>query len=285
MHYLPSLQRAHELEQCTNFKDPGIQFYGGQLFHSVSERADEMFCTLPPPIPSQRTSVHSTPPARSRPSNAYPPTVSSMSVYHCASAPCFHGSCLVTLADGTMKRVDQIQSGDFVICPSSTRQFPSSESIIAQVQSIIRTFSSSGSMNLVSLQSGLLVTPWHPIKSQNKWTFPATLLNSDETRYEPIKTEAVYSFLLGPELNFQTFERINPNEMNRGQSMMINEVECITLAHGILDDPVASHTFYATEDVVRAMTKKGISREGYVDLYEGDVIKDPVTNLAIGFRM
>jgi hypothetical protein len=142
-------------------------------------------------------------------------------------------------------------------------------------------------MNLVSLQSGLLVTPWHPIKSQNKWTFPATLFSSDETKstqYEPIKTEAVYSFLLGPELNFQTFERMNSNELNRGQSMMINEVECITLAHGILDDPVASHTFYATEDVVRAMAKKGISREGYVDLYEGDVVKDPVTNLAIDFR-
>ena len=27
-HYLPSLARAHLLQQCNNFKDPGVQGYG-----------------------------------------------------------------------------------------------------------------------------------------------------------------------------------------------------------------------------------------------------------------
>ena len=31
-HYLPSLANAHMLQMCNNFKDPGIQFYGGALF-------------------------------------------------------------------------------------------------------------------------------------------------------------------------------------------------------------------------------------------------------------
>jgi hypothetical protein len=238
-----------------------------------------------------------------------------MRMYHCAAASCFDGSCLVTLADGTKKRVDLIHPGDYVLCPSSTRR-PSSEPIIAQVQSILRSFSSSdGSMDLISFPNGLLVTPWHPIKSPNsqQWTFPALLHdlqikeeNSSDLTASPavaspaaafakpqllsMKTKAVYSFLLGPELNFQTFQRIKTSgdpksDMNRGQSMLINETECITLAHGISNDPVASHSFYGTEAVVSAMEKKGISQEGYVDIFKGDIVKDPKTNLVIGFRM
>jgi len=59
-HYIPSLMLAHKLEQCNNFKDPGVQFYGGQLFHSVQEEADNVFDSLPPPKPTAcRASVGS----------------------------------------------------------------------------------------------------------------------------------------------------------------------------------------------------------------------------------
>lgn len=51
-HYLPSLKFAHQLQQCNNFKDPGVQMYGGDLFDSVREHADETFNKLPPPKPS-----------------------------------------------------------------------------------------------------------------------------------------------------------------------------------------------------------------------------------------
>ena len=48
-HYLPSLARAHQLQQCNNFKDPGIQQYGGELFKQLRDHTDELFCKLPPP--------------------------------------------------------------------------------------------------------------------------------------------------------------------------------------------------------------------------------------------
>merc|ERR1719506_166687 len=52
IHYLPSIQRAHVLQQCLNFKDPGMQHYGGELFREVRDTADDRFNELPAPTPS-----------------------------------------------------------------------------------------------------------------------------------------------------------------------------------------------------------------------------------------
>lgn len=50
-HYLRSLSRAHVSQQCNNFKDPGVQEYGGELFRDLRDVADEMFVKLPAPKP------------------------------------------------------------------------------------------------------------------------------------------------------------------------------------------------------------------------------------------
>jgi len=52
VHYLPSLMFAHRLQQCNNFKDPGVQHYGGKLFSDLRDEADDIFNSLPPPKPS-----------------------------------------------------------------------------------------------------------------------------------------------------------------------------------------------------------------------------------------
>jgi len=63
-HYIPSLMFAHKLEQCNNFKDPGVQLYGGKLFQTIQEEADNIFDSLPPPKPTACTaSAGSTPTA------------------------------------------------------------------------------------------------------------------------------------------------------------------------------------------------------------------------------
>jgi len=51
-HYLPSVMFAHRLQQCNNFKDPGVQVYGGALYQDARDTADEAFNTLPAPKPS-----------------------------------------------------------------------------------------------------------------------------------------------------------------------------------------------------------------------------------------
>ena len=49
-HYLPSLAGAHLLQLCYNFKDPGVQHYGGELFSTLRDSMDELFNKLPPPV-------------------------------------------------------------------------------------------------------------------------------------------------------------------------------------------------------------------------------------------
>merc|ERR1712107_455018 len=51
-HYLPSLIFAHQLQMCNNFKDPGVQNYGGELFQKYQDLADVAFNKLPAPKPS-----------------------------------------------------------------------------------------------------------------------------------------------------------------------------------------------------------------------------------------
>jgi len=69
VHYLPSLMFAHLSQQCNNFKDAGVQGYGGDLFQSIRDKADEIFLALPPPKPSVRR-----PPPATASSNTYTAT-------------------------------------------------------------------------------------------------------------------------------------------------------------------------------------------------------------------
>jgi len=52
-HYAPSIMFAHKLQQCNNFKDPGVQHYGGALFQDCQDSADSAFNELPAPTPSR----------------------------------------------------------------------------------------------------------------------------------------------------------------------------------------------------------------------------------------
>lgn len=55
-HYLRALTRAHQLQLCTNFMDPGLQVYGGMLFRGLRDEGDAVFCSLPAPKPTNTPS-------------------------------------------------------------------------------------------------------------------------------------------------------------------------------------------------------------------------------------
>lgn len=88
VHYLPSLTCAHLSQQCNNFKDPGVQNYGGPLFSALRDQADDIFCSLPAPTASKRPPVVATTSSIARsipdevPLRAAPAPVVSMATYY-----------------------------------------------------------------------------------------------------------------------------------------------------------------------------------------------------------
>merc|ERR1711998_770963 len=135
---------------------------------------------------------------------------------------CFGGHCLVSMADGSPpKRVDALRQGDLVLSMAGT---PAEVVCVIETQLI-------GSTAVVELESGLCITPWHPIRMDGQWTFPADVAATQLRRLP-----AVYSLVL-----------------NDGHSVWINQTECISLGHDIHDDPVASHPFFGSLKVINQL--------------------------------
>jgi hypothetical protein len=65
--------------------------------------------------------------------------------------------------------------------------------------------------------------------------------------------------------------------------MYIEDIACITLAHGLENDSVASHAFYGTNAVVESLSKLNGWDHGLVELCGPvKVIRDGVTGLVCG---
>lgn len=249
VHYLPSLMRAHLLQQCANFKDPGIQHYGGQLFRSLRDVVDDLFVKLPPPKPTfPRLSTSprgSSGVARSSPV--------SMRSYHNSSNPCFAGECTVRMADGTLKTVASLKKGDVVHIPNN---------LSATIVCVIKTICYEGKTELVELGDGLLVTPYHPVRVNHQWSFPCDLGKVVER-----PCPAVYSFVLSGE-----------------HVMVINGVECVTLGHNFTDNAVVAHPYFGTSAVIRDLETMTGWERGLVTFYSGCLTRDSDTGLAVGFN-
>jgi len=170
VHYLPSLINAHLLQMCNNFKDPGVQVYGGKLFGKLRDKADDTFVKLPPPKPS----IHTAAP------------VKSMHTYHSSSNPCFHGNCVAEMVNGQMKKLKDLNKGDRVMSWNSKS---------VEIECVIKTACANERTHLVELPGGLLVTPYHPVNIDGEqWQFPC-MLGDVKDRECP----AIYSFVLKDE--------------------------------------------------------------------------------------
>jgi len=278
-HYIPALQRSHELQQCNNFKDPGIQNYGGELFGHIRDEADDIFCKLPPPTASRGVYRPVSAPVNANggggvqvrgtipmaPSAAPPPPID-MSQYNNRSSGCFHSDSSVLMQDGiTTKRCRDIIKGDIVFGGDS-------------VECIIRSQCHNSTIQLIHIdvskndvKKTLRLTPWHPVLINDKWQFPVDV-TSYPVSLQDTQCEAIYSFLL----------------KKRGKNVIIDGIKCITMGHGIENDSVATHPFFGTEEVVKCLQKCKGWQDGIVsfDLSKGDsVINDDASGLVKAFNL
>eukprot|EP00301_Raphidiophrys_heterophryoidea_P027570 c9716_g1_i1.p1 GENE.c9716_g1_i1~~c9716_g1_i1.p1 ORF type:complete len:720 (+),score=170.48 c9716_g1_i1:77-2161(+) len=223
-HYLPSLALAHKYQIRNNFKDPGVQFYGGELFDTIKADAEKIFLTLPAPTPSKRSSSVSS----SSVSSSSGSGTQSMTQFYNSANPCFHGNCLVSMADGSLQQLSKVQRGNHVLTGAQQ-----SASVVCLVETLVPE--GQGVAFVQPPNSKLRVTPWHPIRVNGEWRFPADV--SQEAELIPkidLECRSVFSLVL-----------------DTHHVAVIDGIECVCLGHGFTDNTVVTHEYLGTQKVVQ----------------------------------
>eukprot|EP00049_Salpingoeca_infusionum_P014640 m.276856 g.276856 ORF g.276856 m.276856 type:complete len:766 (+) comp15715_c0_seq1:118-2415(+) len=276
-HYTPSWLAAHRGLYCNNFKDTGLQHYGGRLFRELRERGDDLFKTLPPPArvnpiaaydrqlggAHMQAGAHHAGPDLSALEGlvsalgigAAPPQPS-MAEFHNPQGGCFTGESLVSMADGTHRRVKDIVPGDAVLVPVTPGVCRTET--VARVKYCVKVIAASGQMDVVSLSSTMAVTPFHPVCVDGEWRFPATLCPPTT-----LACDAVYDFVL-----------------ESGHSMVIGGVSCITLGHNNTSSTVVAHPFFGTDAVVHALEQHPSLSDGHIEVVSSEFVRVPALDSA-----
>ena len=250
--YLLSILNSHLYQECNNFKDPGVQHYTTPLFEKIRDKADDIFVSIPPPKPSRNISHYRG--ASSAGSRSRAPV--NMNVYHNSSGPCFAPWCKVEMNNGTCKRVDEIKRGDLIKSINER-----GENDYSEVVCVIETEIENARCKLSNIQpNNLMITPWHPIRINNKWTFPENIDKSVER-----DCEKIYSFIL-----------------NKNHIIYINEIECVTLGHGIKSDDVVSHEYFGNMNkLINDLSSMSGWNNGKIIFKKDPMIRDPQSGLVI----
>jgi hypothetical protein len=168
-HYYPSLAFAHMMQQCNNFKDPGVQVYGGDLFKDVQDRADDVFNTLPPPAPSGRGAATQRAPVN-------------MQAFNDRNGGCVHGLSKADMLWGESRRVSELKKGDLL---------KGLDGETAEVLCVVET-PGGAAVKMVAMSDALLLTPHHPVrKGDDAWAFPADVGESID-----LEADRLYSFVV-----------------------------------------------------------------------------------------
>ena len=259
-HFLPSLMGAHLMQQCNNFKDPGVQHYGGPLFSAIRDMCDKAFLEIPPPEVPQRYAAPE-PNQNGRRGNAGAPAQAAprprMQKYLNRGGGCFAGDCHVHVVSSegsaTLTRVDAVQKGDTVLAHDGTAQ---------TVVCVVRTAVPSGRIEMRRFaDSGLTLTPYHPMLVGGEWVFP-----TDAAQAETVMLEAsyVYDYVL-----------------SGVHAVQVNGVSCVTLGHGI-ETGAARHAYFGSAAVVDDLARMEGYAAGVVVLTPDSFARNSTSHLVQG---
>ena len=195
-----------------------------------------------------------------------------MARYYNARGGCFSGDVL--MADGSLRNTADVRAGDLV---ATFGDSPDNRAV-AKVLCVMKTARMDGGGELTQFPGGLKITPWHPTLAADSgtWQFPSLL--STTTTSEDIKCPFVYSLLLSPPVDRNGEVK---NDKRRAPAVNVSGVWCISLAHGIVDDKVASHSFFGTEAITDCLSKMRGWDNGHVELQAGAGVRDPKTGLIV----
>lgn len=183
------------------------------------------------------------------------------------ASTCFSGDCEIQTIVGSVK-IKDLKIGDLVVTPRG---------VICPINCIIKTILSEP-LPMMIHPDGLIITEYHPIKlngynlvktndstnptnpvesNNDKWIFP---VDSDLFERKILSIDSVYSIGLENESSF-----------------MVNGIEVIGLGHGIIDDSVATHPYFGTNQVIKDIYL--LNSSGYCEIIPEQILRDPITGL------
>jgi hypothetical protein len=241
--YLRAVTRAHQIEQCTNFMDPGLQIYGAEFFRTVVEEGGQIFLTLPPPTPRRTHTSSSTSwksQVNTQPQPPPPPTA--METYYAGSGGgCFGPNSTIQIKSAhsgvTACTISNLKSGNFV-------QVVGGE--YAKVRCVVEIYEDP--KTLLVMKSGLTITPKHPVRINGKWHLPKTF---EDCIQGTVISDIVYNVVL-----------------ESSHILLVNGMECCTWGHNLNgdkdDDSVISHPFYGTNRIIDQLRSYPGWKEGSI---------------------
>ncbi len=240
-HFLRSIMNAYQNQQCNNFKDPGVQNFGGELFNEIRQKADNIFCMLAPPKPSIQSyhpygTYGTTTLQRSVPTN--------MTSYYNPNGSCYDGNGMVMLADNTTIPISKLRKGCMV---KSKNVFGNefNDMVLCVVKSKVPMQEIS-----MCMINNLAVTPWHPLFHNDQWVFPINLAPEED-----VSLDYIYNVVL-----------------ESGNTIWVNGLALATLGHN-LNEPIVAHPYYGTSKIIDDLKQMNGWEKGEVVLSNPNVTR------------
>jgi hypothetical protein len=229
-HYVRSYYNAQLNQFCLNFKDPGLQIYGGELFHQMQDVGDKIFAALPAlePTGNGATAAHAYGATRGHGIAAAPaaaggggavPRAAPMQmaqVFYNTGGGCWSPDSKVRMADNSFMVIQDIRAGMYVW----TLYGPA----LVEYALVLGTFMPT---QVMCKMSNLLITPWHPVFINDKWMRPADIANIEE-----MVMPTVYNMIL-----------------DKNHIIEVDGVLSCTLGHGIKGD-VIEHDYFGNKELI-----------------------------------
>ena len=249
-HFIPSVISAQRNQWGNNFKDEMSKLYGGATVKNLIKQGNKLFVELPSPAPSipgkkkqviQQQNTYNLPPAPA-------PT---MANYNNASGGCFLGDSMVRMVDGSYMKIDCLEQDDIVWGGYI-------------VKCLIKFVVSSSEIVRLGKNGNCKITPWHPIKIDDKWVYPV-----DVGKKEIVETKCYYNFVL-----------------NSGHILDVDGVQACTLGHDFTG-PVIEHSYFGKKvkgvhNIMEDLMGSSGWWQGHIIWRDVQYIRDPITNLVIG---
>jgi hypothetical protein len=256
--YLTSLSRAHELKICANFKDKGLQIYQtSPNFPILQTRIARIFTTVMARLATEGEARAAAIGSAAAISTSRMNSNALANMYN-PHGGCVDGRCIVSMADGSFKHLENVEIGDFIFGGVDGRTVVEVyEKVITKPKlgTDLAYFSNSGFVAGGLSSSFTITTAWHPVRHTNNLKY------GDQWQF-PCKSSIPKILAPSGSINDHGFENVvsiavrgvNGESKDEVYGFLVNNsIVCATLAHGVKGDPVLEHAFWGTDLVIDAI--------------------------------